>query len=519
MNEIKKIAREAQRALDKLANGKSYPAKYVCERVDLAKANNPGDVTLGYARDIFRKRASSQKFFTEKEITEVYNQTSGLSSGNSVFREALGDLMTASPVAAMIPKKAGLKSRISYENELKPLYGESELSKELSGVFSLDKKASFSVLSDTTLTKAAKFAKVQLTSLGCAPSSVSVSRSNDHFVLCTASIDTSDFTQVNVQIPVQVTNGIPSIPQAFIQDDKLVKLNKENLYVFIKDTNNYKKKAAQSNFAGQRALGSLKVSTPDIPEALSRYADLDNQLIAAASSFSSSEVSRANAVIASELSALGLGNAQVKLANSDNKSLYYQASIPAPGGQVFADISVSMPNGSPVIPTTFKMAGELFRLNRSGLRSALRKAEASGRINSVSREVESMERLNYSQLIGEMEKGVASSDFKKAEDALLSIQARFDQTQHLAALDHFSKLLKHASSSSSREAMIKAAVNRGELINIPTSVQLYSPKLGLPVSKIAFDSKGRLVPATREMISGSLSETGAMISTSKISLS
>lgn len=519
MNEIKKIAREAQRALDKLVNGKSYPAKYVCERIELAKLNNPGDVALGYARDIFNKRASSQQFFTESEITEVYDQISGLSSGRSAFREVLGDMMLQSPAASMATKKASLESRIPYENEIKPLYEENEFSRELSGVFSLDKKASFSALSETTLTKAAKFAKVQLTSLGCPPSNVSVIKSNEHFVLCTASIDTSDFTQVNVPIPVQITNGIPSLPQAFIQDDKLVKLNKENLYVFIKDTNNYKKKAAQGNFAGQRASGSIKIETPDIPEVLSRYADLDNQLIAAASIFSSNEVSKANAVVASELSALGLKNAQLKLAGSDDKSLYYQANIPSPNGQVCADIAVSMPGGTPLIPTTFKVSGETFNLNRAGLRSAIRKAESTGSYNKISREIESMGRLNYSQLIGEIESGIANSDFRRAEDALSSIQSRFEPAQHLAALDRYSKLLKHASSSSSRDALIKAAVDRGDLINIPTSVQLYCPKLGLPVSKISFDHNGRPIPATRELTSSNLSETGAMISSHKISLS
>lgn len=519
MNDIKKLAREAQRALDKLTGGSKYPAGYVCQRVELAKKSNPGDVTLGYARDIFQKRASSQEFFTSKEISEVYNSIAGLSSGRSVFREVLGDLMTESPAESVRQKVAGLDSRISYENELKPLYGESELSRELSGVFSLDKKASFSAFSDNTLTKAAKFAKVQLTSLGCPPSNVSVMRANDHFVLCTASIETSDFTQVNVAIPVQVTNGIPSLPQAFIQDDELVSLNKENLYVFIKDKNNHKKRAARNEFAGQRAAGNVRVDTPDVPEALSRYADLDNSLIAAASVFSSNEVSRATAILSSEFAALGLKNAQIKLAGSDDKGLDYQASIPSSNGQVHANVRIDMPNGSATIPTTFKVAGEFYKLNRTGLRTAIRAAEESGVHNKISREIESMERLNYSQLIGEMESGIASSDYKRAENALSAIQSRFDPTQHLAALDRYSKLLKHSSSSSSRDALIKAATERGDLISISTSVQLYCPKLGLPVSKVAFDDKGRCIPATRSFSSGNMSETGAMISTSKISLS
>ena len=89
----------------------------------------------------------------------------------------------------------------------------------------------------------------------------------------------------------------------------------------------------------------------------------------------------------------------------------------------------------------------------------------------------------------------------------------------MAAIDHYSKLLKHATGSTERDRLIKEAKDRGELINIPTSVQLYSPKLGLPISKIAFDEKGRMVPAARLRSSSDLSDSGAMISTSKISLS
>ena len=108
-------------------------------------------------------------------------------------------------------------------SELKP-----RLAQELSGVFDLDKKGSFSAFSDNTIKKAEKFAKLQMTALGCAPQTVKAIKSNDHFVLCTASVDTSDFTQVEVSVPVQVTNGIPSLPTHFVQDNGLVKLNKEN---------------------------------------------------------------------------------------------------------------------------------------------------------------------------------------------------------------------------------------------------------------------------------------------------
>ena len=520
MNDIKKIANEARRALSKLQNGKTYTSKYVCERLETAKSRNPGDILIGNLRDVFVKRASEQNLFTQKEITSAYDHMYGLSGGRSSFREEMHDLML--PMAARSDsagRKTASASRIPYEKEIKPLYGDSALSKELSGVFSLDKKASFSALSDTAVNKALKFAKLQLTSLGCSPSDIRAVRANDHFVLCSASVETSDFTQINVPIPVQITNGIPSLPQTFVSGDSLVKLNKENLYVFIKDKNNHTKKVARDEFAGQRARGSLEIRTPGVPSELMDFADLDNQLIAAASIFSSKEVSSATAVVSMELSALGLKNAQVKLDSSTDKTLTYEAKIGSDSSTLSAKISVDMPNGSPVIPTKFSSNGVEYRLNRPGLRAAVASASESGHRRVVSRDIENMDRLNYNQLIGELETGVATSDYKKAENALAVIEARFDSSNHLAAVDHFSKLLKHASGGSERDRLIKAACERGELIHVPTSVHLYSPKLGLPVNKVAFDEKGRLVPATRGRLSSDLSETGAMISTSKISLS
>ena len=125
-------------------------------------------------------------------------------------------------------KKGAESARIPYEEKLSPLFEDNELSKELAGVFSLDKQSSFSALSNNSIKKAEKFARLQLVSLGCVPQEVKAIRTNDHFILCNASVDTSDFTQVNIPIPVQVTNGIPSLPSHFVQEDKLVKLNKEN---------------------------------------------------------------------------------------------------------------------------------------------------------------------------------------------------------------------------------------------------------------------------------------------------
>lgn len=516
MNEIKKIARQAQRALDEISFGKTFTSKYVLDRLEKAAESNSKDVLICHVRDVVKKRASNQSFITQKEVSEIYHSLYGLSGGLSSFRDELGDLL---PAEATTKRANAESSRIPYDKKLDPLYGESELSNEFSGVFSLENKAAFTALSETTIKKAEKFAKLQLISLGCPPASVKAVKSNDHFVLCNASIDVSDFSQVSVPVPVQVTNGIPALPTAFVQGDQLVKLNKENLYVFIKDKNNFSKKAAQDKFRDQRSIRSVSADRVAAPEALSKYANLDNELVAAASSFTRDQVRAATMVVSAELSSLGVSNPQVTIAGSTDTTLSFVADIPSAKGRVEASINVDMPSGRPVIPGHFSIAGERFRLNNSGMQKALGFASATDSVNKISRDIENMHSLSYAELIGQINHGVAHSDYRASEDALSVIASKFDQTQHLAAIEHYSKLLKHASGSSERDRLIKEAFDRGDLIKVSTSVQLYCPKLGLPVSKVDFDSKGRPIPMTRAKQSSDLGDTGAMISTSKISFS
>ena len=130
-----------------------------------------------------------------------------------------------------------------------------------------------------------------------------------------------------------------------------------------------------------------------------------------------------------------------------------------------------------------------------------------------------MSKLSYAQLVDRIASSVDSGDLKVAEEALGVIESKFGGQKHITALDMFSKLLKHSSGGTEREAHIKKAVERGDLIRVPTSVQLYCPKLGLPVSKIAFNHKGEPVPASRKIKTNSLEDQGAMISSSKVVLS
>ena len=442
-----------------------------------------------------------------------------MSGRNSSFREEAGDLLPDSHASIPSSASGAEGSRIPLEKSLEPMYEATKLSEELAGVFSLNKKGSFSAFSDNTMRKAEKFTKLQLQSMDCIPQTVKAVRSNDHFVLCTASIDTSDFTQVELAVPVQVTNGIPSLPTTFVQGDQLVKLNKENLYVFVKDKNNFKKKSSKKNFADQRSFGTLETKAPITPASLEAYTNIEDSLVEAATSFSKNQINMARGVVASQMAGFGIPNAQVKVASSNDKTLTFNSDIPTGRGRVVISVPVDMPNGSPVIPGKFKVAGKEYPLNEAGLRRVVEASKSDSSVKKVSREIEEMGRLSFPQLIDQVTAGVSTNDLRKAEDALTTIEEKFGGQKYISALDMFSKLLKHSSSNSDRDGHIKRALERGDLIRVPTSVQLYCPKLGLPVNKIAFDDKGRAIPATRALKSEPLKETGAMISASKIVLS
>lgn len=512
MKDIKNIAREAKKALDQLQNGKSYPASYVLDRLEKAAARNSGDSVIGHFRDVIQKVAKANQFVSQSQLTDLYHELSGLGGGRDKFRRELGDLIFER-AAPKIEKDAST-ARVSYENGLLPLYGESAASKEFEGAFSLDKK-SFSALSDNIIKKAEKFTKVQLVSLGCSPTSVLAVHHNEHFILCKASVDTSDNTQVDLSIPVKIAGGIPSIPDSFIQDDKIIKLNKENLYVHLKDKQNFKKKAARNSFEGQRAAHDFKMDTPVVPVALEKFADLEDSLVAAASKYSSDQIGIASRVLEVELKGMGVINPQIRVASSDGRFLNLRAEIPTSSGRVDILVPVEFSSGRPIIPSSFNVGGAIYKLNSDSIRALVKTAKKSG-LETISREAESMEKLSHDQLLDRMISGVSSGDLKTAEDSLKTIELKFGGQTYISALEQFSRLLKHSSNNDKRDVLIKEALKKGDLIWVPTSVEPFCPKLGLPVSKVDFDGKGRPTPFRTSMRKD---VEGALVSTSKVVLS
>jgi len=510
MKDIKNIVKEAKKALEVIENGKTFPTSYVVGRLVEAAEKNPGDQVIGNYRDVIVKTASKNPFVTQKQLTQLYHELAGLGGGRDKFRSELNDLIFDKKAAAV--DRDASSARIPYDTGMLKLGSDSEASKEFAGVFSLEGK-SFSAHSDNAIKKAEKFAKVQLNSLGCMPTVVKAVHHNEHFILCKASVDTSDHTQVDLSVPVQLSNGIPSIPEFFIQEEKLVKLNKENLYVHLKDKQNFRKKATASKFEGQRVVHDYKIDTVVVPAALEKFADLEDKILASTVKFSQDQVKLASRVLEVELKGMGVQNPQIKVSSSDERVLNLKAEIPTADGRVDILVPVEFSSGRPLIPSAFTSGSKLYKLNAESLKLIVKSAKANG-TELISRAQDNMGKMSYDQLMDRIVDGISKSDVKQAEDALSVIEAKFDSSVFLGALDKFSKLLKHASNGDKRDEMIKQALKSGDLIWTKTSVEPYCPKLGLPASKVDFDEKGRPVPLRKALAQSA----GVLINTSKVVL-
>ena len=516
------ILKEAKRLLDLIENGKSYTSGYVISRFEKAAGQNPTDQLM---RDVLTKRASSQEFFSQKEIGSVYDTMIGLAGGHTAFRDVLGDLL---PDNRQLKKVAypGSNIRKMEEKTLQPIHQDSELSNAFSVIFSLGNDSSFGAYSQGQDKSIEKAVIGKLSSLNCMPNQVKVMDRNEHYALCLAFYDTASFKKVAVKLPVPISGGVVKEPESLIEDGELVDLNSRNLLVHLKAQENNAKDSAHRKLASLRSNGMPELELPKavVPKGLEKYADLETHLVAAASKFDTNQIHMATSMVASELMAFGAFNPDVRISSSDDKTIMVDAFVPTAGGKVALHIPVQMPNGKPVLPNNFTVDKgpsdyTVYDFSQRGYDDFVGNVSESRKYAyDVARQTGELSKMSYHELMDRMIDGVSSKDYKLAEDSLGTIQARFGNDHFKAALDKFSEMLRHSSTNSSeRRELVEAAVQRGDLIRVPTSVELYSPKLGLPLSKISFDSKGRLIAKGRRNKSDN-SVQDAIISNSKIVL-
>lgn len=492
------LIKEAKRFQSKLSNGMEFLSNGVHQEFEKASSQNPGDVMICLMRDFIQKKASSSNFINQKEIGEAYssliNHAGGERSTN--FRQVLGKYLPQGHGALPELKRKDASHIRGGEQKVKTMeeYGTGleNLTAAFSGIFSLDSKESIPLQSSSTSDKAKKFASAQLKSLGCEPKAISVIAENVHFTLCKASFNTSSGREVSVEVPVQTTNGAPKLPTQYIgEHGALISLSKENLMFSLRSKEEMKRFDARVKLAGERSTDSISIDNVTAPKALDYLLDIEDKVATAASKFDNQQFELARRILASELKSVGF-NSQVKLAGFSDRSIDFSANI----GSEVVSIPVEFSMGRPLMPSHFKHNNKKYSFSSAEfLKVAKLNGSAKDRVFSHTRE--SFATMNYHQLTDEMIRGVASKDYTSAEEALKVIQANFGDTDVFHAINKYASILKTSGMNKEREILISEAVKRGDLIQVKTSVDLYSPKYGQPLSKLAFDENGKLILLSR----------------------
>jgi len=494
---LEKLIKSAKALTSRLDSGKDFPTKYVAGILSKEADLNPSDILINTMRDIVIKRSSVQNFISQKEIGQLYGTLVNSCGGENatVFKSKMAGLLLPHEKEPVELKRANASHIRGGEQHVKTLQeydtGLEKMADEFAGVFSLNKKSAFSGYSNDTGSRAEKFAKVQLDSFRIFPKNLKVVAENEHFILCRASFETKSFREVSIDIPVQVSGGVPKLPDHFISDNGLEKLSKENVLVALKSKEEGKKFDARSRFAEERPTDSIKVENVTAPKELSYLTDIEDRIIVSSSKYTFDQVNGARGVLNRELSSAGI-TCQLKVANINDKGVIFSSKI---GNNSF-EFPVEFSNGRPLMPSIFITSNSKYDFNSSNIRKVAGNqiTKEASRINLSK---QSYNNMSYHQLMNEMICSVSDKNFMGAEDALLSIQNKFDDTQIVHAVQKYASLLKTAGMNEEKETMIKQAVQRGDLIRTPTSLDLYSPRFGLPLSKLAFDEDGRLTPLFR----------------------
>lgn len=518
---LKEAQSAAQGALDVLKNGKTYTSNYVINRFEKAASQHSSDQLIGNMRDVLTKVASKREYIHQNEIGKLYNEMYGLSGGQTAFRNVLGDLL---PESLQFSKVAysGSKNRAMEENKLEPVYKDSDLSNAFSVLFSLGGDSSFGTFKPGQDKSVQKAVIAKLSSLGHTPLNVEIVETNEHFVLCAATHQTTGLTKVSTFIPVQITDGVTQEPKLLVMGEQVVELDARNLFTCIKEQERTQKNQSKQKFASERGTDNktLEISKAVVPTSLESFADLENTLIAAASNFDTNKIKMAIAMLDGELKSFGLKNTNIKIAGSDNVGVMFNVYIPTQYGKTMITVPVEITNNVPLLPVRFasndnKKDQMIFNFNRQGFEKFITSLNESSHSLKLARISGELSKMSYQQLMDQMIDGISHQDYKLAEDVLQTINQRFGSDKYLVAFDQYSQLLKHSSNGSRRKELIKAAFERGDLIKVPTSVDLYCPKLGLPISKVSFDEKGRVIPMSRSTKSeNQIQDT--VISTTKI---
>ncbi len=429
---------------------------------------HPYDQTIVMSADVLAKNSAKRHFITRAELRGLYQK---LYSRNTKFADYFAEELGSMPTVAapkMYEKHEAPIANI-YEN-VNPV-----LSNALS--HAVDQTVPLKGYSKQDAEKAQMYVDAALNAWNIKPNKLEVVNGDQQFIVVKAKYETPKGL-ANVLVPVEIKAGKVLQPSMFVGQDGLTELNHNNVKSYV--LSQVKQKATAPSY-------SVDVEMPKVKEAESFEEKFKSALGVANFKFGTDKVNLGRDAIVRTLSGLKIGQAQVKVIDTQDTTIVYGVSL---GGKVAFKVPVKLSNNKIMSPEIMICNGSLMSFNRANINQLFVKNESD---YGVAATTSALYGLTTPDLVQTIKDAAQEHNYTKAEDALNVLQRTRSEQDYMTGLAVYKDgltMTKTAEKQPTCSMIIKSSSSQHPVCG----------HTGLPVHKVYQDAHGVCHPSYRKNI-------------------
>jgi hypothetical protein len=462
LHDISAAVETIQKAADAINSGERFSVPSLAVRARKAAAQHPHDVSLVTASNVLTKMANDKLFITRAELNKIYDSIYTPNTKLAeVFSEELNRKELPRPALFERSPNEGVSLDRDYERIADPL-----LANALSAAFDGSKEAR--LYSAAAARVAERSCNQQLSNIGIPPKRVGVFAGQGDIIICDAEYETPKGIG-HVLVPVELKDKVALFPTMFLSEAGFTDLTKDAVEQHIISTAGgayhvdgekmlkilstakygFQKVASTVEMAAIRIQAQKQAPAPHDPNGI-LYQKIDpvtpdvqlpnvprtaeEESFAEKLSkpdgvarhiFGERVVENGRSMLVRKMAQLGFNNAQIRVANVSEDTIFYAVGIGV--GAMKVPVKVS---GNMVEPPSVAIAsGQLISLTKSGVEDML-KNKVDTRMLAISSPAHGM---RPSELVEQVRVAVNEGNLAKAEDAI-NVLGEVDQEAQKTAI-------------------------------------------------------------------------------------
>lgn len=489
LQELAKVVKEAANAVH---GSEKFMLPALASRASKAAEQYPYDSSVLAASQILTKMASEKPFISRSELNSLYEKVySNNTKLGEVFAEELDRKDVLKGPQFYDRTNEGQEPVSDFERVADPV-----LANALSAAFD---GGEYKVYSQETARKAEKVCNAGLMEIGLAPKKISVFAGQEDIILCQATYETPK-GQSNVIVPVEIKEGSALLPTMFLGVSAFADLKEDLLKSHIISTagqsyqvdgegllkilstakHGVKKVASEVEMAairlrhqngsmhhdpnsviGMKIADPIKiVEDPEIEKSAEHFEFAErvtSQEGAARFIHNDRVVDAGRDIIVRKMAQFGYPNAQVKVANCNEKQIHYAVGVGV-NAAIMAPVDIVGNNVFP--PKVVVASGKIKSFSQDGVKELVEDTTPDTRMLAAS----SMSAgLKPTELVQQVKDAVAEGNLIKAEDAI-NVLGEVDKHAQKVAIAILMKGLSPAGGAYSPE------VGNGDLLDAMAGV-------------------------------------------------